>query len=570
MERTTKYLPAGKVKLSGRIGKALELSIANRLKKIDYSHLVDPFRKRNETDGRWRCEFWGKIVRSAIRSWRATRDEELLALIKTTVKDLCFTQTADGCISSYPTALQTQDWDIWGRKYALLGLARYYNEIDPEPVVKSTLVRALDHLISQVGPQAMKIGQCGHHNGQAASSILGAVIKVYRISGEPRFLDYAEWIVNDGGCEVFDCILQHKNPHEILNGKAYEMTSCAEGLLELSRENGNKAYLDAVIDYFHKVREQEIFITGVGGLKDEWGEFWYEGKLRQTGQEYGSLGETCVTTTYIRFALNLMRSVEDPRLADAIENSLFNGILGAMVPDGSWWAHSNPTPLTAGGFKQRAGDQIAGYGEDCCLAQGPEALACSAMYAVMQDKFGPVINHFEPCRAECEIKEQMVCLEISGDYPRNGEVDIKVTPESSMDFSIKIRIPSWSRKTVVKVNDREFPVESGSYLNLCRCWMAGDRIRLVFDMSPRVIEAKDGSGCVAIMRGPVVLARDSRLGDIDAPCDSSNGILLQPADAGFAAHESYKLSDGSCLCDYASAANRFSNDNKLCVWMRSR
>ena len=29
-----------------------------------------------------------------------------------------------------------------------------------------------------------------------------------------------------------------------------------------------------------------------------------------------------------------------------------------------------------------------------------------------------------------------------------------------------------------------------------------------------------------------------------------------------------ELSDGTMLCDYASAGNRFSEDNTLCVWLR--
>ncbi len=570
MKEKNSFLPAGKVSLKGRMGKALELSIANRLKKIDYSHLVDPFRNRNETDGRWRCEFWGKIVRSAIRSWRGTLDEELLGMIKATVADLCSTQTPDGCISSYPESLQTNDWDIWGRKYAILGLARYYNEVDADPKVKDALISMVDHLITQVGPDAKKIGECGHHDGQPAASTLGAIIKVYRISGEQRFLDYAKWIVEDGGCGVFDALLQGKDPHETLNGKAYEMTSCAEGLLELYRETGKEEYFKAVVDYFHKVREQEIFITGVGGLKDRWGEFWYEGNLRQTASDAGSLGETCVTTTYIRFALNLMKSVDDSRLADEIENSLFNGILGGMTPDGSWWVHANPTPLTSGGHKQRAGDQIPGYGEDCCLAQGPEALASSAMYAVMQNESGLIINHYEPETAEAKIIGNKVSLKVAGDYPRDGKISISVNLETPFEFNIKLRIPQWSKNSAVKVNGESYPVVSGSYLSIKRSWKAGDVISIDLDMTPRVINAADKSAHAAIKRGPVLLSRDSRFGDIDVPLTAEEEVSLTPIGSSFDTYDCYSLPDGSHLCDYASAASEFTEDNKLCVWMKTR
>ena len=41
-------LPAGAVRLHGVMGKALRLTTDNRLKKVDYRKLVDPFRYRNE------------------------------------------------------------------------------------------------------------------------------------------------------------------------------------------------------------------------------------------------------------------------------------------------------------------------------------------------------------------------------------------------------------------------------------------------------------------------------------------------------------------------------------------
>ena len=95
-------LPAGAVSMKGLMGDALEKSIEARLKKVDYKHLVQPFRTKMDNDGFWRCEFWGKIVRSTIRSWRAKPDDKKLRkIIDATVKDILSTQSPDGCISSY-------------------------------------------------------------------------------------------------------------------------------------------------------------------------------------------------------------------------------------------------------------------------------------------------------------------------------------------------------------------------------------------------------------------------------------------------------------------------------------
>lgn len=567
-------LPPGGVSLRGRLGKALEKSVNHRLKKVNYDHLVAPFRDRNERDGRWRCEFWGKIVRSAIRSWHAVPDPGLEQLIRKTVHDLCATQTPDGCISSYPAELQTKDWDIWGRKYALLGLCRYYREIERSEEVRHAVARCLDHLMTQVGPEAQRIVDCGHHTGLAASSLLGAVVAAARVTGEKRFLDYAKWIAAQGGStegDIFALARRGTAPAELGNGKAYEMTSCFEGLLELYRETGDPEQLDAVMKYFRAVRDRELFITGAGGLKDMWGEFWYEGRRNQTRSDAGSLGETCVTTTCIRFFGQILRLTGELSAADEMERALYNGILGAMVPDGSWWLHANPTPLAGSSFKKRAGDQIPGYGEDCCVAQGPEALATAACYAVMRTEEGPAVLFYEPCEAKIPLADgSEAALSITGNYPDGATAAITVSLPAPRRFRLKLRVPAWSTRTRIRVAGEEIPAQPGTFAEIDRLWTTGDRVELEFDLRFRAVPAPDGGALLAAMRGPVLFARDSRLGELDTPVSPEEIENAQeiPAEPEFV--RLCRLPDGSKLCDYASAGNRFTPENTLRVWLPKR
>lgn len=567
-------LPPGGVSLRGRLGKALEKSVNHRLKKVNYDHLVAPFRNRNERDGRWRCEFWGKIVRSAIRSWHAVPDPGLEQLIRKTVHGLCATQTPDGCISSYPAELQTKDWDIWGRKYALLGLCRYYREIERSEEVRHAVARCLDHLMTQVGPEAQRIVDCGHHTGLAASSLLGAVAAAARVTGEKRFLDYAKWIAAQGGStegDIFALARRGTAPAELGNGKAYEMTSCFEGLLELYRETGDPEQLDAVMKYFRAVRDRELFITGAGGLKDMWGEFWYEGRRNQTRSDAGSLGETCVTTTCIRFFGQILRLTGELSAADEMERALYNGILGAMVPDGSWWLHANPTPLAGSSFKKRAGDQIPGYGEDCCVAQGPEALATAACYAVMRTEEGPAVLFYEACEAKIPLADgSEAALSITGNYPDGATAAITVSLSAPRRFRLKLRVPAWSTRTRIRVAGEEIPARPGTFAEIDRLWTTGDRVELEFDLRFRAVPAPDGGALLAAMRGPVLFARDSRLGELDTPVSPEEIENAQeiPAEPEFA--RLCRLPDGSKLCDYASAGNRFTPENTLRVWLPKR
>lgn len=567
-------LPAGSLEWRGWLGQALHGSLERRLKRIRYGHLVDPFRWRNENDGRWRCEFWGKIVRSAVQTWRALPDPELRQLIQDTVADLLTTQRPDGSISSYPEERQTRDWDIWGRKYVMLGLLRYYREISPEPAVRRGLVRLADHLLSQVGPGHEDILHCGWHDGMAASSILEPMVLLHRLTGDRRYEDFARWIIARGGSargDIFAGARAGRLPKELGNGKAYEMMSCFEGVAELYRTTGEAQLLQTVQALVTAIRQREIFVTGVGGLKDEVGEFWDDGRFRQAlPGGTGGLGETCVTTTWVKLCTQLLRLTGDPSLADDLECSLYNGVLGAMRPDGGWWAHLNPTPLTGPASKIPAPDQLPGYGEDCCLAQGPKALAMAPYIAVMRHAAGVTVNLYNDCQARFSLPDgQPAVLHLSGGFPRYGEVTIRLQlPPGAHRFLLQLRQPAWSRQTALSLNGAPLPVaRPGTYLDLERPWQNGDTLRLHLDLSLQKIADPGGSARIALRRGPLILAQDSRLGEVGAAVDARGGAMITTP-PGF--HLVCRLADGSSLCDYASAGGLFSPDNTLAVWLPER
>lgn len=534
-----------KVNLKGMAGKALELTIEKRMKTVDYKLLVEPFAKRYESDGAWRCEFWGKIVRSAIQCAYISEDPELRKLVDETVQDLLNTQTPDGCISSYPTECQTQGWDIWGRKYAFLALLRYYELLDQDPKILSACCKAMDYLMTQVGEGKNDIIWCGRHDGLAASSILGAVVALYRLTKEQKYRDFAEYIMGRG-CSyygnIFECADTGAVPATLGNGKAYEMTSCFQGLAELLLFEPNEQKIKMLRKYYDAVLEREIFVTGTGAAKDACGEYWFDGAFKQTRSDCGALGETCVTSTWMRYCYRLLQLTDDSTIADELEKSLYNALIGALNPDGSHWVHANPTPLTGKGYKWCAKDQIeAGFktpygGNDCCRAQGPEGLAMSADFAVMRNPGCVTVNLFEPMEAES--------LVITGNYPYDPAAELEFSAQEAC--KLRLRTPSFLKKVVF--NGKEVSFEKGKYLALDHAAGTTDKIALEFDFTLQEIPSPDGHGFVAVKRGPLVLAADSRGHVPEAKVSVQwNGLEL---------------------CEYAVAGNLMNENNTLTVWFK--
>ena len=573
-----KHLGPGKVRQSGPLGKMLELSIANRLKKIDYVHLVDPFRFRYEKDNAWRCEFWGKIVRSAILSWCGNPDAELLAIIKGTVADMLSTQTEDGCISSYPYEKQTDGWDIWGRKYVLLALCRYYNFIEQDKRIAQACGRVLEHLMTQVGPDAKDILDTGCHEGLASSSILDAVVETWRITGEKKFLDYARWIANRGCSKkhnIFQAVRAGVPPCELGNGKAYEMMSCFQGLAELYMEVQEPEYLDAVLEFYKAVRDREIIVTGVGGSKDKYGEFWNDTAFRQFEKDCGSFGETCVTTTWLHYCECVLRLTGDGTVADEMEKSLYNGILGAVNTDGASWIHVNPTPLAGISCKIPSFDQI-GYcfktpfdGHDCCLAQGPEALAMSA-YAAAYVKSGVLyINFYE--NADIDFKTptgQTGKIKISGGFPSAWNIHLNLRLDREEKFGIALRIPGWNAYGYeVFLNDEAVREEKKRYFVLEKKWKRVDDfvIRLGGGESGEGVTAENGIEYENIKCGPLVMVQDRRFTTVGTKL---RDVDFDSADIPEGCLCSVMNRHGERLIDYASAGKPFGKENTICIWMK--
>ena len=558
--------------MHGPLGQAIKLTTRNRLLRADYRLAADAFRlKLDAADGwGWRGEFWGKTVRSAIRAWEAFQSEELRVAIDAAVDFLLSAQEPNGCISSYPDAIQPGSLDIWNRKYAILGLVRYYESVEPSTDVRDAAARCLAHLMSQVLPKSgMPLWRHGTHCGMASASILGAVVKVFRITGDSRFLDFAKFLHgdDDGAAPVFRAIQSGLLPSRILDGKAYEMMSCAEGIVELYRETGDVSLLDAAVRLYDSIRDHEIFVTGLGGLKDFAGEYWDDGRLKQTRLEgTGSLGETCVAVTWIRLALNLLRETRDAAMADQIELTLYNGLLGSMTSDGAGFSHRNPTPLAGPSWRKAGAYQIRGFGDfDCCLAQGPEGIATAARFAVLaDDDAGIWLNLYEP--AEIRLSGGG-SIRIVGGYPYCGGTVVKVVPSGRRRFALHLRIPGWSRRTICRLNGGLVDVTPGEYAAFDREWDAGDTIELNFDWSGRMEVAPDCSPYAAFLKGPVVYCRDSYLGDVNAPLPTDG--FWEPASFSMPGvfRSVIALSDGTRLADYASVGNRFDPANTLRVWL---
>ena len=570
-------------------GEIINKCIDKRIMGQDVDQLIDPFKLKNETYC-WQTEFWGKWMLSAVAAYQYNHDDKLMEKMKYAVDGLLATQMPDGHIGNYGPDTQLTGWDIWGRKYSMLGLIRYY-EISKDKKALRAAEKVADKLISQVGPGKVNMVKTGFYRGMASSSVLEPIVYLYNHTHNETYLDFANYIVDqweteDGpkliskaleGIHVKDRFPKPEKWWTWENGqKAYEMMSCYDGLLELYKVTKNPEHLDAIIKTVDDIIATEINIAGSGSAF----ECWYGTVENQTRPTYHTM-ETCVTITWMKLCNSLLEVTGDSKYADQVERSFYNALMASMKYDASEIAKYSPLEGV-----RHAGEEQCNMHINCCNANGPRGFAMIPSFGIKTLDKEVFINYYGESAATIILDQKnKINIKQSTTYPESGSIVMEIKPEKPMDFSLNLRIPAWSTVNKVFVNNEALSeIESGKYLKISRNWINGDKVTIDLDMRGKLHE---NHGHEAITRGPIVLARYSafRDGYVDetAVIQNEEGIIElspikdKPANIWMAYTAPCKMGtdlegEGAIpqpihFCDFASAGNTWDPTTRYRVWL---
>lgn len=574
----------------------------------------------DDADHGWRGEYWGKLMRGACMTYQYTEDEALYEILRETVLELMSYQDSEGRIATYSKEAEFNGWDIWCRKYVLLGLIHFY-EICREEELKEQVLNAagrhLDYVIDHIGDEEgkKKITLASDAwQGINSSSILEPVVRLYQLKPEKRYLKFADYIVENGGAEGFDIFQaayeDRLYPYQYPVVKAYELMSCFEGLLFYADVRESEKWKQAVVRFADRLLESEAVIVGGSGCRHE---LFNHSSLMQTGTKYdGLMLETCVTVTWMKLLYRVYGMTGDMKYLEEVERSAFNALYGAVNTEnstcgpettfdevhyrevydravagkgGRGQVFDSYSPLRSGirgravgGFKSMEQEkEFCG----CCIAIGAAGTALTAFAAAGNSKKGIEIGIYLPGQIRTSIEGVPVKLTVEGDYPAGGEVLVLVEPEKEADFEISLRIPSFTESVQAQVNGEALrDAQPGTYLRVSRRWKKGDRICLSLHWSPRLVFGMENpeddlsSRHVAVLYGPLALARDQRIGTEGRPVALGDGKV--------SAHKKEK-GNIPCQClfdvaiggeafpmmDYASAGKTWRRDSQMEVWMQA-
>jgi DUF1680 family protein len=535
----------------GVIGKRIRASQQNWLLTAPDANpmMLQMFRDRDRHPVRdlvpWAGEFAGKYLISAVQGYRLTRDQRLQEHVDRFVWELIDTQAEDGYLGAFPRSYRLTGrtiksnseegftWDAWNHYHVMLGLLLWHEETGDEAALAACRKVAPIHVF------------CLLYERTGAARYLQLAREIERDFETPPAGDYVRTALQ--GLEFFE-----------MPKPRWESLHDIQGIAELYFITGEDRYRRAFEHIWRSIVRTDRHNTG-----------GFSSGETATGNPYDPRPiETCCTVAWVALSIDMLRMTGLSTVADEIELSTFNGILGAQSPTGRWWTYNTPMD----GVRKASAHDIVfqarpGSPElNCCSVNGPRGLGMLSEWAAMQapSHDAIAINYYGPSTFEVKLHSSSYLRLIQEtDYPLGRDVLLRTELEHPEEFCLLLRIPGWSKQTGVALNGEEMDeVEPGSYLSLQRRWEGGDIIQLSFDMSLRLwVGEREAEGKASIYRGPILLAYDQRLNTMDPDdlpaldVDNLRGEQVRPRGPLAPALLIKFVGEGRelFLCDFASA-----------------
>ena len=498
-------IPFEAQQLGGIFAERMRVNVEGRLLHIDEHAFLSPFAHRageGNFDAAWAGEHAGKFLDAACNALRYSDHAELRRTAGRIAKALMASQGQDGYLGTYPADRRWTGWDVWVHKYNLIGLLSYY-ELSADPAVLHTCRGMGDLIVRTFGDS---LGQrdivgAGEHIGMAATSVLEPMCRLYRFTGDPRHLEFCEYVVRSyeraDGPRIVSTLLRGGGVYRTANGKAYEMLSNFNGLVDLYRLTGDRKLLDAVLRAWDDIVQHQLYRTGTVSAMEH---FQPEGRLLSL--QSSNVGETCATVTWLQLNWRLLRLTGEARFGQEIERTVYNHLLAAQDAN-----NGNISYYTAWVGQKEFTDAVL-----CCVSSGPRGISLipQLTWAVARDAV--LINLYTPGRARFEIGGVPVEVSSETTFPSEGHVTLTVNSKRATRFTVRLRVPEWATTFEVKTGPRTLTGIPGQMLDVSQVWHGLSTLEIQMDMPTRIWPGTSTYADRALLqRGPQVLALEQSL-----------------------------------------------------------
>jgi DUF1680 family protein len=259
------------------------------------------------------------------------------------------------------------------------------------------------------------------------------------------------------------------------------------GILNMTDCNGDKSYYEAASQIFYSILKTDIHNTGGFSTNEQAVGNPYENKAI----------ELCCVIAYNAFASELYIRNKDIKIADFLELSYYNAILGSYSPTGRWSTYNTPMEgIRKANYQDCVFQSRPGSPDlNCCSANSGRGLGHICTWAYVKDE-AFYINFYESC---CFETDDGIKVTVTGDYPADNRVTVET--EAPVCLRFMLRIPEWSTNTIIKTKNVEVHPGKGQYYT----YNGTARIEIIFDFTPHFQQGGGVySGKRSVFIGPVL------------------------------------------------------------------
>jgi DUF1680 family protein len=439
-------------------------------------------------------------------------DTQHTQCLKEYIDYILSTQDQDGYIGIYAPDLRYhfdgENGELWSKTTLYRVLLAYYDATKNEEVLKA-VVRAVDNVMQNYPanlstPFLANKPYAGIAHGLMFTDILD---QLYQITNEKKYQDYALFLYRDySSHEVSEKDVQLKNIRDTNykhTGHGVHTYEHIRSLASAFFASGDKELEQALAIYLQRI-DATTTLSG-GPIGDEW-ILGREAHATNTGYEYCSIQE--LMDSY----LFLLQKTGDFYFADKVEKIFFNAAQGARHPGQSSIAYlKTDNSFEMSGAKN--GEKNSGLKQtrykyspvhqDVAVCCSPNAGRITPYYIEhmwMKGEEGIVICLLGPCEGELEWNNKRIRIREITSYPFSFSFNFEVTVDESVDFSLKIRKPSWSKRITANLPFEE----TEDYITIRKQWKGSEKFSLSFDPALEIHETLEKE--VYFSFGPLVLA----------------------------------------------------------------
>ncbi len=389
--------------------------------------------------------------------------------------------------------------------------------------------RLADHIDSRFGPSGKIKGYPGHPEVELA------LVKLYRLTGEKRYLSLAKFFVDERGSspnyflqeaaapdftpiwdirdmEYFQAHLPVREQTEA-TGHAVRLMYLCTAMADISLETADEELARACERLWESAAMRRMFVTGGIGTAAHHEAFTFDFDLPNDS----AYAETCAAIGLFIFSNRMAVLSSDARYADVMERAIYNGALAGLALDGRAYFYVNPLEVLPEAcdrnpaLKHVKYRRQPWYGCACCPPNIARILASLGEYVYHADGDTLFADLYHDGSISCELEGRQVAIRQRTDYPWTGSIVLELAADRPAEFELALRIPGWCRNPSLALNGKAQDVSSAmrkGYARLRRVWRKADRLELTLPMpvermraDPRV---RADYGKVALQRGPIV------------------------------------------------------------------